>query len=42
MLGFRDTYIFFLRNENVKRVNGTEEDRECTMVLRSLCYDLTL
>ncbi len=29
MLGFRDTYIFFLRNENVKRVNGTEEDREC-------------
>ncbi|KAJ3325345.1 PHD finger protein 10 [Boothiomyces sp. JEL0866] len=28
LLGFRDTYIFFLRNTNVKRVNGTEEDRE--------------
>jgi len=27
LLGFRDTYIFFLRNPNVKRINGTEEDR---------------
>ncbi|KAI8894495.1 chromatin remodelling complex Rsc7/Swp82 subunit-domain-containing protein [Globomyces pollinis-pini] len=28
LLGFRDTYIFFLRNSNIKRINGTEEDRE--------------
>jgi hypothetical protein len=27
LLGFRDTYIFFLRNPNVKRINGTEADR---------------
>lgn len=33
LLGFRDTYIFFLRNENVKRINGTEEDRERMKVI---------
>ena len=28
LLGFRDTYIFFIKNPNVERVMGTEEDRE--------------
>ncbi|KAI8913339.1 chromatin remodelling complex Rsc7/Swp82 subunit-domain-containing protein [Gorgonomyces haynaldii] len=28
VLGFRDTYIFFLRNTNVKRVTASDEDRE--------------
>ena len=28
ILGFRDAYIFFIRNPKVVRVTGTEEDRE--------------
>ncbi|KAH6589047.1 hypothetical protein BASA61_005751 [Batrachochytrium salamandrivorans] len=28
ILGFRDTYIFFLRNPMVRRVNGDEPDRD--------------
>ena len=27
-LGFRDTYIFFLRNTTIKRINGSDADRE--------------
>lgn len=28
LLGFRDTYIFFLRNPDIYRINATDEDRE--------------
>jgi hypothetical protein len=36
LLGFRDTYIFFLRNPRIKRITGTEEDREHLRGLRIL------
>jgi Chromatin remodelling complex Rsc7/Swp82 subunit len=28
LVGFRDTYIFYLRNPEVTRVNGSDADRE--------------
>jgi hypothetical protein len=28
LLGFRDSYVFFMRNPDLKRVDATEEDRE--------------
>ena len=36
LLGFRDTYIFFLRNSNVRKVIGTEADRQHLRNLRIL------
>ena len=36
LLGFRDAYIFFNRNQAVRRINGTEEDREHLRILNLL------
>lgn len=36
LLGFRDSYIFFLRNTKVQRINASEADREYLQKMRIL------